>query len=135
MARCASAPRVVIAPTAGRSHGRKSEAQVGSSARGLIGGLPRPRWGGDAGHRVAAIGSRSPSCNRRRRCDQKDVIAVCPEVSVTAPFTPDAGKGGLDASRARGDQLTRLAGDQGLLGFDLGDDGLLGWRGVEGGIG
>ncbi|OGS90063.1 MAG: hypothetical protein A2061_09760 [Gallionellales bacterium GWA2_59_43] len=43
-------------------------------------------------------------------------------------FAPDAGEGGLDFLLDAGDQLA-VGGDQRLLGFDLGDDGLLGGEG------
>ena len=46
-------------------------------------------------------------------------------------FAPDAGEGGLDLVLEAGDQFA-VGGDQRLLGFDLGDDGLLryeGWKG------
>ena len=39
-------------------------------------------------------------------------------------FAPDAGKGGLDLFLEAGDQFA-VSGDEGLLSFDLGDDGLL----------
>ena len=45
-------------------------------------------------------------------------------------FAPDAGEGGLDLFLEAGDQFA-VGGDQRLLGFDLGDDGLLrgeGWN-------
>ena len=42
-------------------------------------------------------------------------------------FTPDAGEGGLDFFLEAGDQLT-VGSDKRLLGFDLGDDGLLGFE-------
>ena len=47
-------------------------------------------------------------------------------------FAPDAGEGGLDLFLEAGDQFA-VGGDQRLLGFDLGDDGLLrgeGWEGI-----
>ena len=46
-------------------------------------------------------------------------------------FAPDAGEGGLDLLLEAGDQFA-VGGDQRLLGFDLGDDGLLGGEGWEG---
>ncbi len=47
---------------------------------------------------------------------------------------PDAGEGGLDFLLEAGDQFP-VGGDEGLLGFDLGDDLLLGGEGWEGGSG
>ena len=47
-----------------------------------------------------------------------------------ALISPDAGEGGLDFFLEAGDQFA-VGGDQRLLGFDLGDDGLLrgqGWK-------
>jgi hypothetical protein len=44
---------------------------------------------------------------------------------------PNAGEGGLDFLLEAGDQFA-VGGDQRLLGFDLGDDGLLGGEGWEG---
>ena len=46
-------------------------------------------------------------------------------------FTPDTGEGGLDLLLEAGDQFA-VGGDQRLLGFDLGDDGLLRGEGWEG---
>ena len=46
-------------------------------------------------------------------------------------FPPDAGEGGLDLLLEAGDQFA-VGGDQRLLGFDLGDDGLLRGEGWEG---
>ena len=46
-------------------------------------------------------------------------------------FAPDAGEGGLDLLLEAGDQFA-VGGDQRLLGFDLGDDGLLRGEGWEG---
>ena len=46
-------------------------------------------------------------------------------------LAPDAGEGGLDLLLEAGDQFA-VGGDQRLLGFDLGDDGLLGGKGREG---
>jgi len=43
-------------------------------------------------------------------------------------LTPHAGEGGLDFLLETGDQFA-VRGDQRLLGFDLGDDGLLGCEG------
>ena len=52
-------------------------------------------------------------------------------VSMFRLFAPDAGEGGLDFFLEAGDQFA-VGGDEGLLGFDLGDDGLLGGEGWEG---
>ena len=46
-------------------------------------------------------------------------------------LAPDAGEGGLDLLLEAGDQFA-VGGDQRLLGFDLGDDGLLRGEGWEG---
>ena len=46
-------------------------------------------------------------------------------------FAPDAGEGGLDLLLEAGDQVA-VGSDQRLLGFDLGDDGLLCGEGWEG---
>ena len=46
-------------------------------------------------------------------------------------LAPDAGEGGLDLLLEAGDQFA-VGGDQHLLGFDLGDDGLLRGEGWEG---
>ena len=46
-------------------------------------------------------------------------------------LAPDAGEGGLDLLLEAGDQFA-VGGDQRLLGFDLGDDGLLRGEGREG---
>ena len=43
---------------------------------------------------------------------------------------PDAGERGLDLLLEAGDQFA-ISGDQRLLGFDLGDDGLLGFEGWD----
>ena len=45
------------------------------------------------------------------------------------PFPPDAGDGGLDFLLEAGDQFA-VGGDQRLLGFYLGDDGLLGGEAI-----
>ena len=46
-------------------------------------------------------------------------------------LSPDAGEGGLDYLLEAGDRFT-VGGAQRLLGFDLGDDGLLRGAGWEG---
>ena len=46
-------------------------------------------------------------------------------------LAPDAGEGGLDLLLEAGDQFA-VGGNQRLLGFDLGDDGLLRGEGWEG---
>ena len=48
-------------------------------------------------------------------------------------LAPDAGEGGLDLLLEAGDQFA-VGGDQRLLGFDLGDDGLLRGEGWEGNL-
>ena len=47
-------------------------------------------------------------------------------------FPPHAGEGGLDLLLEAGDQFA-VGGDEELLGFDLGDDGLLlrDWRQIN----
>ena len=46
-------------------------------------------------------------------------------------FSPDAGEGGLDLLLEAGNQFA-VGGDEGLLGFEFGNDLLLGGEGWEG---
>ena len=66
------------------------------------------------------------SLEGRRQIGSKRVCCVDSSARrIRCLVSPDAGEGGLDLALETGDEFA-VGGDEGLLGFDFGDDGLLG---------
>src|SRR6185436_5638750 len=70
-------------------------------------------------------GALSRACRRARR------LFMAQAFRGGGLFAPDSGEGGLDLPLETDDQFA-VGGDQRLLGFDLGNDGLLCGEGREG---
>jgi len=116
------------------------ECQYEEVVRGTMSGLQNPpeeprlasAW--PCNHKPLATGGRKDTINH---CLEFSLLVLtCFRHDSCLPdgrifLAPNAGEGGLDLFLEASDQFA-VGGDQHLLGFDLGDDDLLGGEGREG---